>query len=58
MESLGLTMKELYEVEFFEYINFQNGVKTLPKELQLKRYETFEESRIKKINDIKQVNND
>ena len=49
---LGYSFEEFIFIPFKEYINLHQDVKTLPKEIQRKRYNFSEKLRKKKINDI------
>lgn len=55
MKSLGYCMSELWKIPFLEFVHIQDGVKILPKDLQIMRYEEYLASKQRKIDEIRIV---
>ena len=53
----GVTEKDLYYISLEDYINSNPDSKNLPKELQQKRYDNYEENRTKLIEELKETRN-
>jgi len=55
MKSLGYCMSDIWKIPFLEFVNVQDGIIMLPKDLQIMRYEGYLASKQRKIDEIRIV---